>query len=81
MVKNLHLLLWLASFFNTASEQSSGSSGNFPPHMTTDFQKQMFILLKTSNVEDKRNCYSQSKKGKNILTISFCEVSRNQVLS
>lgn len=49
--------------------------------MTTDFQKQMFILLKNSNVEAKRNCNSQSKKGKNILTISFCKVSKNEVLS
>lgn len=32
------------------------SSGNFPPHLTTDFQKRKSNLLKTYHIKAKRNC-------------------------
>lgn len=44
-IKKIYTSYFGWHLFLTVSEQSSESAGNFPPHLTTDFQKGKFILI------------------------------------
>lgn len=62
-IKKIYTSYFGWHLFLTVSEQSSESAGNFPPHLTTDFQKGKFILLKIYYVKAKRKYSCQLEGG------------------